>query len=91
MVIFQVVWGQYLCICGVLLYFPVFSPTVKAHTILALRVLMQKDRKFEASLGYILKSVLMKKKKVEEEGEEDFLNLCLYLGEWFLRQGFSVY
>lgn len=42
---------------------------MKTHIVLALRVLLQKDHKFEASLGYILKSVLMKKKKAEEEGE----------------------
>lgn len=62
---------------------------MKTHIVLALRVLLQKDHKFEASLGYILKSVLMKKKKAKEEGEEDFyFNLCLYLGEWFFEIGF---
>lgn len=74
------------------MYFPAFSPSVKAHTILALRVLLQKDRKFEASLGDILKSVLMEKKKAEEEQEEHFILVCVFIwGSGFLRQGFSMY
>jgi hypothetical protein len=42
---------------------------VKAHTILALGVLVHKDHKCEGSLGYLMKPIL--EKKVEEEREEE--------------------
>lgn len=66
------------------------SPCVKAHTMLALRVLMQKNHKFEASWGYVMKPILMKKKKAAaaEEGEEEFALIVFFWGE--VRHGFSV-
>lgn len=62
-----------------------FLPCVNAHTILALGVLMQKDHTFEASLGYLMKSILKKEEEEEEksrgrEGGRTCFNLFLTVG-----------
>lgn len=57
-----------------------FLSCVNTHTILALGVLVQKDHTFEASLGYLMKSILKKEEeeeeKVEEEKEEEHVLIC---------------